>query len=243
VGTPGTTFHYCDVNFLLLGEIVRRLAGQPLDEFVTQEVFQPLAMRDTAFRPSAELGPRIAPSERTPTGFLRGTAQDPTARRMGGVAGHAGVFSTASDLARFARMMSNGGELDGVRVLRPESVRWMTSVQTPTRVFARRGLGWDLDSAYSRPRGLLFPLGSYGHTGWTGVMLWIDPFSKTFVILLTNRLHPEDHGNLTELYAATGTLAAWAVEDFDFKHVAGALSFRTNFIQWDAVTNWLLRPR
>lgn len=239
VGKPGTACHYCDVNFLLLGEIVRRVAGQPLDEFAAREIFQPLAMHDTAFRPPPALRSRTAPTQRTDEGFLRGIVQDPTARRMGGVAGHAGLFTTAADLARFARMMLNNGELEGVRVLRPETVRQMTSVQTPGQITERRGLGWDIDSGYSRPRGLLFPLGSYGHTGWTGVLLWIDPFSRTTVILLTNRLHPADRGNLTELYGIAGTLAACAVEDFDFTHVPGALPFRTNFIRWGTVTNWL----
>ncbi|CAG0979207.1 partial Putative D-alanyl-D-alanine carboxypeptidase, partial [Anaerolineae bacterium] len=239
VGKPGAACHYCDVNFLLLGEIVSRVTQQPLDEFAAREIFQPLAMHDTAFRPPSALRSRIAPTQQTEEGFLRGMVQDPTARRMGGVAGHAGVFTTAADLARFARMLLNGGELDGVRVLRPDTVRLMTSVQTPRPVKERRGLGWDIDSGYSRPRGLRFPLGSYGHTGWTGVLLWIDPFSRTFVILLTNRLHPVDRGNLTELYGIAGTLAACAVEDFDFAHVPGALPFRTNFIHWGATTNWL----
>ena len=239
-GTPGTEFHYCDVNFLLLGEIVRRVAQQPLDEFAARELFQPLGMRDTGFPPHVNLRSRIAPTQRTPDGILRGTVHDSTARRMGGVAGHAGVFTTAADLARFARMMLNEGELDGVRIFKRETVRLMTSVQSPAKVPARRGLGWDIDSGYSRPRGLLFPLGSYGHTGWTGACLWIDPFSKTFVILLTNRLHPVDRGGITDLYAAVGTLAARAVEDFDFRKVPGALPFRTNVINWGAATNWMV---
>jgi CubicO group peptidase (beta-lactamase class C family) len=237
--TPGTEFHYCDLNFILLDELVRRVAKQPLEEFVAAEFYRPLRMSDTGFLPSARLRPRIAPTQEIGGGLLRGTVHDPTARRMGGVAGHAGVFSTAADLARFARMMLNEGELDGVRVLKPETVRLMTSVQSPKAVLARRGLGWDMDSGYSRPRGLLFPLGSYGHTGFTGALLWTDPFSKTFVILLTNRLHPNGQGNVTDLYAATGTLAARAVDDFDFKQVPGALLFRTNFINWGAATNHL----
>lgn len=235
----GTAFHYCDLNFILLGEIVRRVAQQPLDVFVAREIFGPLRMQDTGFRPATNLRPRIAPTQRTPDGILRGVVHDPTARRMGGVAGHAGVFAPAADLARFARCLLNGGELDGVRVFRRETVRLMTTVQTPQGVLARRGLGWDLDTGYSRPRGQVFPLGSYGHTGWTGASLWIDPFSKTFVILLTNRLHPEDRGGITDLYAAVGTLAARAVPDFDFRQVPGALPFRTNFINWGPATNWL----
>ena len=236
---PGTEFHYCDLNFILLDAIVYRVAKRPLNEFVAAEFYRPLGMTNTSFLPPAELRPRIAPTQELPGGPLRGTVHDPSARRMGGVAGHAGVFSTAADLAQFARMFLNGGELDGVRVLQAETVRQMTSVQSPAGVLARRGLGWDLDSGYSRPRGMVFPLGSYGHTGFTGTLLWIDPFSQTFVILLTNRLHPDGQGSVTDLYAAAGTLAARAVDDFDFKDVAGALAFRTNFINWGVTTNYL----
>ncbi|MBN2507589.1 MAG: beta-lactamase family protein [Verrucomicrobia bacterium] len=235
--SPGSECRYCDANFILLGELVRRLSGQPLDTFVAAEFYRPLGMRDTGFRPPAELRPRIAPTTRTADGFLRGRVHDPTTRRMGGVSGHAGVFSTAPDLARFARALLDEGELDGARVLRPESVRAMTRVQTPDNLVARRGLGWDIDSGYSRPRGRRFPLGSYGHTGFTGVYLWIDPFSRTFVVFLSNRLHPDGRGNVHELYGRVSTLAAQAVDGFNFDHVPGALPFRTNFIQWDALTN------
>lgn len=238
---PGTEFHYCDLNFILLAGLVERVTKQPLEEFVTEKFYRPLKMTDTGFLPSSSLRPRIAPTQQVAEGMLRGTVHDPTARRMGGVAGHAGVFSTAADLARFARMMLNEGELDGTRVLQPETVRLMTRVHTPPAILARRGLGWDIDSGYSRPRGLLFPLGSYGHTGFTGATLWLDPFSKTFAILLTNRLHPDGQGNVSELYAAVGTLGARAVKDFDFRQVPGALAFRTNFIPWGTVTN-LLNP-
>ncbi len=110
---------------------------------------------------------------------------------MGGVAGHAGLFTTAPDLARYARMLLNLGSLDGVRIFKPETVELMTSVQTPASLRVRRGLGWDIDSGYSGPRGKLFPIGSYGHTGWTGTSLWIDPFSQSFVIFLSNRNHPD----------------------------------------------------
>lgn len=235
--TPGTGFAYCDLNFILLEEIVRRVSGDALDVFAVREIFGPLGMRDTRFNPPAAWRSRIAPTLRTPDGVLRGLPQDGTARRMGGVAGHAGVFTTAADLARFARMMLNAGELDGVRLFRPETVRRMTSVQSPDGVLARRGLGWDIDSVYSRPRGEVFPLGSYGHTGWTGASLWLDPFSRSFVILLTNRLHPQDRGSVAGLYGVVGTLAARSVAGFDFSRVPGALPFRTNFIQWTNSTN------
>jgi CubicO group peptidase (beta-lactamase class C family) len=241
---PGAEFTYCDLNFILLAEIIRRVTKHPFEEFVAAEFYRPLRMNDTGFLPSPSLRPRIAPTQELPDGILRGQVHDPTARRMGGVTGSAGIFSTAADLARFARMMLNEGELDGVRVLKPETVRLMTGVQSPVNVTARRGLGWDIDSGYSRPRGLGFPLGSYGHTGFTGVFLWIDPFSKTFVILLTNRLHPDGQGNVNELYGVVSTLAALAVEGFDFKNAPGALPFRTNFISnWGTATNLLERNK
>lgn len=220
---PGTVFRYSDINFIVLGEVVRRVAGTNLDEFVAREIFEPLKLHDTGFLPPASKQARIAPTERAEDGFLRGVVHDPTARRMGGVAGHAGVFTTAADLARFVRMLLNGGELDGVRLFKPATVKLMTTVQSPESVPARRGLGWDIDSSYSGPRGEVFPLGSYGHTGFTGTSVWVDPFSGTFVILLTSRLHPDGKGDVVPLRKRIGTLAARAVEDFDFAYVDGAL--------------------
>lgn len=139
---------------------------------------------------------------------------------MGGVAGHAGLFTTTSDLARFARMLLNGGELNSIRIFQPATVRLMTTVQSPPGA-TRRGLGWDIDSAYAGPRGGLFPIGSYGHTGWTGTSLWIDPFSRTFVIFLSNRNHPDETGNVIALRRQLGTLAAQAVTGFDQLHPRG----------------------
>jgi uncharacterized protein YbbC (DUF1343 family)/CubicO group peptidase (beta-lactamase class C family) len=223
VTTPGTAFNYSDINFILLGEIVQRVSHATLADFAQDEIYGPLKMRETGYFPNRKLLPRIAPTE----GSLRGTVHDPTARGMGGAAGHAGVFGTAADLARFARMMVNDGELEGARILKPETVRLMTSVQTPDTMAARRGLGWDIDTGYSR-RGKVFPIGSYGHTGFTGGSLWIDPFSKTFVIMLSNRVHPDGHGDVRTLQSTLGTLAAQAVLGFDFTNVAGALVARTN---------------
>jgi uncharacterized protein YbbC (DUF1343 family)/CubicO group peptidase (beta-lactamase class C family) len=234
---PDTVFRYSDVNFILLGEVVQRVSGRKLDEFAAAEIFQPLKMKDTLYLPKAGHLSRIAPTEHVTEGMLRGKVHDPTARRMGGVAGHAGVFTTASDLARFARMILHEGELDGVRLFKPQTIQLMTSVQSAELVLSRRGLGWDIDSPYSRPRGELFPLGSFGHTGWTGAALWIDPFSRTFWILLSNRVHPDGKGNTLPLYFALGTLAAEAVENFNFAHVAGALPFRTNFLASLSSTN------
>lgn len=232
--TPGSAFRYSDINFILLGEIVRRVSGEPLDVFAAKQVFGPLKMTSTSFKPPAEWLPRIAPTEKDENGvMLKGVVHDPSSRRMGGVAGHAGLFTCASDLARFCRMILNGGELDGVRVLKSETVKLMTSVQTPATVLDRRGIGWDIDSKYSRPRGwhpddktdarAQFPLGSFGHTGFTGTSLWIDPFSRSFVILLTTRLHPDGRGDVRDLYSEVGSLAVKVIPGFDFKNVAGAL--------------------
>lgn len=236
---PGREFHYCDLNYILLGEVVRSVGGRSLDAFVADSLYRPLGMVDTGFCPAVGTWKRVAPTQRMPEGLLRGVVHDLTARRMEGVAGHAGLFSTAIDLARFARMFLREGELDGVRIFRPETIRMMTSVQSPASVVVRRGLGWDIDSGFSRPRGVIFPLGSYGHSGFSGAMIWVDPFSQTFVVMLTNRLHPEGKGNVVELYARVSSLAAAAVADFDFSQVRGALPFRTNFISWGSLTNLL----
>jgi len=224
VAPPGTTFRYSDINFFLLGEVVHRVSGVMLDRFVAREIYAPLKMADTGYLPPDSKLPRIAPTERMDDKILRGTVHDPTARLMGGVAGHAGVFTIAADLARYARMLLNLGELDGVRIFQPETVKLMTSVQSPEGIPARRGLGWDIDSGYSRPRGKIFPLGSYGHTGFTGTALWIDPFSKSFWIFLSNRVHPDGRGNVLPLEARLANLAAEAVVGFNFSYALTGLA-------------------
>ena len=229
---PGLEFRYSDVNFILLGCLVERVAGDTLDTYCTREIFRPLGMKDTGFRrfdPAVEKLPelpdikRVAPTEQLADGsILRGFVHDPTSRKMGGVAGHAGLFLTAPDLARFCRMLLGGGKLGKTRILKAETVALMTAVQTPDGS-ARRGLGWDIDSPQSGPRGLHFPIGSYGHTGWTGPSLWLDPFSHTFLILLTNRNHPTGQTSVGELRYQLATLAAESVKNFNFLHVPGAL--------------------
>ncbi|HTD44035.1 MAG TPA: exo-beta-N-acetylmuramidase NamZ domain-containing protein, partial [Bryobacteraceae bacterium] len=206
----GARFVYSDINFVLLGEIVHRLSGKTLDEYAREQVFGPLGMRDTMFLPPAALRSRIAPTEIDPkTGApFRGVVHDPTARYMGGVAGQAGVFSTASDLAIFAEMLTGMGERAGVRVFSPLTIAKFSSPNSPPDQPVLRGLGWDIDSAYSSPRGELFPIGSYGHTGFTGTSLWIDPASKTYVILLTNAVHPKAGKNLNPLRSKLATIAA-----------------------------------
>ncbi len=223
---PGTALVYSDINFFLLGEIVQRVAKTPLETFVQNEVYRPLGMLDTGYLPPASKWNRVAPTEVVNGKPYRGVVHDPTARHMGGVAGHAGLFITAHDLSRYARMLLNQGSLEGTHIFKPATVQLMTSVQTPAAISARRGLGWDIDSNYSGPRGALFPLGSYGHTGWTGTSLWIDPFSRTFVIFLSNRNHPTESGNVGPLRNRLGTLAAEAVRNFDFTNVPGALPAR-----------------
>src|SRR6185295_16467388 len=143
--------------------------------------------------------------------FLRGVVHDPTARRMDGVAGHAGLFSTAADLSRFCRMLLGGGRLGDARVLAPATIARMTSPSTPSELRAVRGLGWDIDSSYSSNRGELFPIGSYGHTGFTGTSLWLDPGTASYVIFLSNRVHPDGKGDVTALRGKVATVAAAAI--------------------------------
>ena len=221
---PDERFIYSDINFQLLDEIVRRVSGKRLDVFCAEEIFGPLKMHDTGYNPPATKHARIAPTTVADGKALRGVVHDPRARKTSGIAGHAGLFTTAPDLARYARMLLQAGELDGVQLLKTETVQLMTSVQTPPTLPARRGLGWDIDTGYSSPRGHKFPLGSFGHTGFTGPSLWIDPYSKTFVVFLCNRVHPTERGpSVVPLRRTLGTLAAEAVKGFDFENVPGAL--------------------
>jgi uncharacterized protein YbbC (DUF1343 family)/CubicO group peptidase (beta-lactamase class C family) len=223
---PGTTFVYSDINFFILGDVARIAAHERLDHYVAERVFEPLGMADTGYLPPGSKMSRIAPTEKREGKVLRGVVHDPTARFMGGVAGHAGIFTTASDLARFCRMYLNNGSLDGKTIFKPETVSMFTHVQTDPEQPSRRGFGWDIDSPYAGPRGKLFPVGSYGHSGWTGTSLWIDPFSRTFIIFLSNRNHPDESGNVIGLRSQIATLAAQAVIGFDFEHVPGALERR-----------------
>lgn len=205
---PGSKFVYSDINYILLGEIVRRTSGMPLDEFAKRRIFEPLGMRDTMYLPPAGLRERIAPTEVLEDGtVLRGVVHDPTTRMMGGVAGHAGVFSTAGDVALFARMMLNGGRVNGEQILSPLGVRRMRTSQSPPGK-AARGIGWDIDTPYSSPRGDLFGTSSYGHTGFTGPSLWIDPASHSFVALMTNRVHPTATTSVVRLRSFVASITA-----------------------------------
>ena len=220
---PGDRFVYSDINYFLLGDIVRRVSGLPLDQFAKKHIFDPLGMKDTGFLPAASVRGRVAPTEKcTPYGWpcegpnmemLRGVVHDPTARRMGGVAGHAGLFSTAEDLAIFCQMLLNGGRYKNTRILAPLTVAKMTSPVSAPGDPNVRGLGWDMDSSFSANRGELLPLGSFGHTGFTGTSMWIDPLTRTFVVFMSNRVHPEGKGDVTPLRARVATIAASAILD------------------------------
>ncbi|MBF0565333.1 MAG: DUF1343 domain-containing protein [Nitrospirae bacterium] len=209
---PGTRFVYSDINFEVLGELVRRISGQPLDVYCAQHIFKPLGMTDTGFKPAPELRNRIAPTTFRKGRMLQGQVHDPTAYYMGGVAGHAGLFSTAGDVALFARMLLDGGSIGSVRILSPLMVEKMSSPQTPPGKTALRGLGWDIDSPFASTRGVLFPVGSYGHSGFTGTSIWIDPVSETYVIILTNRVHPDEKGDAVSLRSEISTIVASSLE-------------------------------
>lgn len=227
---PGARFVYSDIGYIALGEVVHRVAGLPLDEFARKNIFAPLKMRDTGFRPGQSLTARIAPTERrrgqmsylgdTPenTGadaekWLRGEVHDPTSYRMGGVAGHAGLFSTADDLAIYCQMILNGGQYRGVRILSPLGVAEMTRPRLVSDAGWSRGLGWDINTSFSTNRGDAFPLGSFGHTGFTGTSIWIDPASKMFVVFLSNRVHPDGKGDVASLRGRVATIAGSAATE------------------------------
>ncbi len=197
---PGSGFIYSDINFEVLGELVRLVSGLPLDEYCEQNIFKPLGMRDTGFHPLPDLQDRIAPTRYAYRTVLCGKPHDPTCYRMGGVSGHAGLFSTADDLALLARAFLNKGELNNVAVLKPETVEQMTMPQTPAGQ-TPRGLGWDLGPSFLSDHSEAAETAAYGHLGYTGTALWIDPLTKTYVIVLTNRVYPNDKGDVKTLRA------------------------------------------
>lgn len=225
VTSPGTAFRYSDVNFILLGAIVERASGESLDVFAAHRIFAPLGMLRSGYRPLTRFDANdIAPTQRIPLNAnaslhidlapgaeLAGVVHDPTARFMGGVAGHAGLFSTAEDLARFVRMLLSDGMAGGRPFLSRAAVERLTTAQSPITVKEKRSAGWDVDSPFSRPRGTLFSPASFGHTGFTGCAMWIDPASNAFYVLLTNRVYPDDKSVILPLYSEIGTLAAEAL--------------------------------
>lgn len=212
VAPRGSRFIYSDINFEVLGELVQRVSGLPLDQYCAQRIFAPLGMADTAFRPSPAQARRVAPTEPRYGKMQTGIVHDPTAYRMDGVAGHAGLFSTADDLAVFAQMLLDEGNGKAAHILQPSTIEQMTKPQTPPHAARLRGLGWDLGVPFA-PGGAIRALPrSYGHTGFTGTSLWIDPTSKSYVILLTNRVHPNGTGDVRALRTQLARVAAAALE-------------------------------
>lgn len=198
---PGTFFRYSDINYILLGSLIERVAGAPLAELAQLEVLRPLAMNDSGYLPlERHATSRLVPTEFDGATMLRGAVHDPAARRMGGIAGHAGLFSTAADLARFARSVLVDARWSGMsRNIAPAGL-------------TQRGIGWDIDSPYSRPRGANYPKGtSFGHTGYTGCAMWLDPASGSFYVFLSNRVHPRGSDSIVALYEQIGTGVARAV--------------------------------
>jgi uncharacterized protein YbbC (DUF1343 family)/CubicO group peptidase (beta-lactamase class C family) len=226
----GTRFVYSDIGYIALGEVVKRVSGETLDVFARKHIFEPLGMRDTSFNPRVALRSRVAPTEQRRAQaaylggkpeavgaegdrWLRGEVHDPTAFRMSGVAGHAGLFSTADDLAVYCQMILNGGTYGGVRILSPLGVAAMTRPRAVSDDGAARALGWDVVSSFSSNRGDLFPLGSFGHTGFTGTSLWLDPASETFVVFMSNRVHPDGKGDVGELRGRIASIVASSLTD------------------------------
>src|SRR5437870_5559338 len=225
VNPSGSRFVYSDINFITLGALVERVSKTQLDKYCAQNIFTPLKMARTRFLPPATWLPKIAPTEYdVQIRMLRGVVHDPTARRMGGVAGQAGVFSTADDLSKFAHTI-----IAGSSVLPASLVEKMTTPQQPPTAHELRGFGWDIDSPFSTNRGELLLVGSFGHTGFTGTSLWIDPTTRTYIILLTNAVHPRGKGSAVALRTklATAVTAALALTPSEKER-----------LRWESITGY-----
>jgi CubicO group peptidase (beta-lactamase class C family) len=207
---PGEEFHYSCLGFITLSYIVKKVSGKTIAEFARENIFQPLKMDHTMYVPTREFIDRCVPTQVYDGQPLRGIVHDPLARLQGGVSGNAGLFSTADDLAVFAQMMLNKGEFHGVRILSPLAVDRMTEIYRIAD-FAGRGLGWDLESDYSTNQGDLFGPNAFGHTGYTGTSLIIDPDTETIVIFLTNRVHPEDKGDIISMRSRVANVVAASI--------------------------------
>ena len=212
LAAPGERLIYSDVGFIVLGELVAAVSGQPLEEYTHTHIFEPLGMHETMYRPTSLPADRFAPTEQRDGHWMRGEVHDPRAFALGGVAGHAGLFSTADDLARYAQALLNGGQLGEARILRPETVQRMTSPQTVPGG-GIRGLAWDKRTGFSTNRGDLLTPAACGHGGFTGTALWFDPQLKLFVIFLSNRVHPKGDGSVNPLIGRISTVAAAAIRE------------------------------
>jgi len=207
---PGTEFHYSCLGFISLARIVKIVTGQSIAEFSKENIFDPLGMTHTFYVPPEEFHPLCVPTEVIDGVPLVGFVHDPLARLQGGISGNAGLFSTADDLAVFAQMMMNEGQIGTKRILSPLTVARMISI-FPEVFFAGRGLGWDLNSSYSTNGGDIFGEFSFGHTGYTGTSIWIDPETQTSVIFLTNRVHPDDSGAIVSLRSRVANVVASSI--------------------------------
>lgn len=210
---PGEKFVYSDINFITLGLIVERLSGTSLPLYATEHILKPLGLKASFFLPSATQKTNIAPTQYDENGqMLQGIVHDPTARRMGGVAGHAGLFSCAQDTVTYAHsLLDKLAGLPSTFPLKAETLYLMSTPQQPQGKTDLRGLGWDIATHYSTARGAHFPSSSFGHTGFTGTSLWLVPNSRSFVVILTNRVHPNGQGNVVTLRKDVATAAALAL--------------------------------
>lgn len=206
---PGEKFAYTDVGFIVLGKLVERVSGRPLDQYARDTLYQPLGLTETRFNPSDELRKRAAATERRGGEWMVGEVHDPRAYRLDGVAGHAGLFSTAADLISLGQMLLGQGTRNGVRVMRPETVRQMSEPREVSR--GERTPGWDSRSPYSRNRGDGFSDAAFGHGGFTGTVMWVDPVKDRVFVFLSNRLHPDGKGTVNGLAGEIATLVGNAV--------------------------------
>ena len=209
-GAPGQNFEYSCLGYITLAYILEKISGKNIAEFAEEQIFEPLRMKKTFFIPAERYQKLCVPTQVIEGKPLTGVVHDPLARLQGGTSGNAGLFSTADDLAIFARMMLNKGEANGVRILSPLAVERMTTIWSKA-VSAGRGLGWDLDSSYSSSGGDFFGSSSYGHTGYTGTSIWIDPETETFVIFLTNRVHPDETGLIVAMRSRVANVVAASI--------------------------------
>ncbi|QDV84064.1 serine hydrolase domain-containing protein [Stieleria magnilauensis] len=206
---PGTKFAYSDVGFIVLGKLVEKVSGQPLDGFAKENVFGAIGMDETTFNPPSHLKARAAPTEKQSDGWLQGEVHDPRASRLGGVAGHAGLFSTANDLVKFGQELLAASQGDS-SVIERETFERMTAPH-PVPADNPRGtrtLGWDHQSPYSSNRGTALSDSAFGHGGFTGTVLWIDPEKDLIFIFLSSRLHPDGKGSVNHLAGEIVTLVA-----------------------------------
>jgi len=207
---PGAEFHYSCLGYITMAFIVKKVSGRTIDVFAEENIFRPLKMNHTFYKPGPKYLPLCVPTQVIDGKPLIGVVHDPLARLQGGVSGNAGLYSTADDLAIFAQMILGRGEYKGVRILSPLAVERMTTIY-PKAEFAGRGLGWDLSSAYASNGGDLFGPRSFGHSGYTGTSIWIDPESDTTVILLTNSVHPDDKGQIVPLRSRVANVVAASI--------------------------------